>query len=163
MNTNLRRSTPAVDDVGGYPVVTPHIQDVDDAAYTLAHSFPGGVPALAQRMGMSRNTLQSKVNLNLDTHRLSLRESVQMQAVSGDCRVLHAMAAALDHVALPAPSMDEGGMGMMLAQVGAEVGDVFREVQRALSDKHVTPNERRKVADQVAKAMSALACILKVL
>lgn len=159
----MPRQVRKVDDVEVALSVIPQIQDVDDAAYSLAHAFPGGVPALAQRMGMPHNTLQSKVNLNLASHKLSLRESVQMQAVAQDYRVLHAMAAALDHVALPAPVMEAGEIARVLAQVGAEVGDVFREVQRVMSDGRVTPNERRKVAGQVAEAISSLAMVLRAL
>lgn len=150
-------------DIAQSPAVTPLVQDVDDAAYQLAHQFPGGVPALAQRMGINHNTLQLKVNPNVETHKLSLRESVQAQVVAGDCRVLYAMASALDHVCLPIPAVEEGEISLALSQVGAEVGDVFREVQRVLGDKRVTPNERREVARQVSEAMAALAMVMRVL
>jgi hypothetical protein len=164
MTTRVPRQVRKVDDVEGVAAVIPQIQDVDDAAYTLAHSFPGGVPALAQRMGMPHNTLQAKVNLNLSTHKLSLRESVQMQAVAGDCRVLYAMAAALDHVALPAPALVERADAIqVLTRLGEEVGDVFGAVRKALTDGKVTPNERRQVAQQVAEAMGAMAMVMRAL
>lgn len=164
MSSRMPRQRAYRDDEREQPVVTPLIQDVDDAAYQLAHQFPGGVPALAQRMGMNANTLQLKVNPNTETHKLSLRESVQAQVVARDCRVLYAMAAALDHVCLPLPHLsDNEQISMALAQVGAEVGDVFREVQRVLDDKHVTPNERREVAQQVAEAIGALGAVMRAL
>lgn len=48
--------------------------DVRDAAYHTAHQFPGGVPAMAQRLGVNENTLAHKVSLRKDTHHLSLVE-----------------------------------------------------------------------------------------
>lgn len=140
-----------------------HVQDVSDAAYRVAHEFPGGVPALAQRMGMSSSTLMKKVGLTVDTHHLSLREAVHMQAVTGRFDVLYAMAKSLDHVCLPVPDQAAGDVHARMAAVGAEVGDVFREVQRVLADGRVTPNERKRVATQVAEAIAALAAVYEVL
>lgn len=140
-----------------------HVQDVSDAAYRVAHEFPGGVPALAQRMGMSSSTLMKKVGLTVDTHHLSLREAVHMQAVAARYDVLFAMARSLGHVCLPLPDVGAGDIHARLAQVGAEVGDVFREVQRVLMDGRVTANERRRVATQVSEAIAALAAVYEVL
>lgn len=137
--------------------------DVGDAAYRVAHQFPGGVPALAQRMGMSPNTLSHKVSLTNDSHKLSLSEAVYMQHVANRFDILYAMAESLGHVCMPAPEMGEAEVNAILATVGAEVGDVFREVQRVLADGRVTPNERRKVANQVAEAITALCAVMKVL
>lgn len=137
--------------------------DVGDAAYRVAHQFPGGVPALAQRMGMSPNTLSHKVSLTNEFHKLSLSESVHMQHVANRFDVLYAMAQSLGHVCLPAPELGESEVTTVLASIGSEVGDVFREVNRVLADGRVTPNERRKVANQVAEAISALCAVMKVL
>lgn len=137
--------------------------DVGDAAYRVAHQFPGGVPALAQRMGMSPNTLSHKVSLTNEFHKLSLAEAVHMQHVANRFDILYAMAESLGHVCMPEPIMGEAELNGILATVGAEVGDVFREVQRVLADGRVTPNERRKVANQVAEAISALCAVMKVL
>lgn len=137
--------------------------DVGDAAYRVAHQFPGGVPALAQRMGMSPNTLSHKVSLTNESHKLSLSEAVYMQHVANRFDILYAMAESLGHVCLAAPEMGETEVTGILATVGAEVGDVFREVQRVLADGRVTPNERRKVASQVAEAITALCAVMKVL
>lgn len=50
--------------------------DVSDAAYLIAHKHPGGVRVLAERMGVSANTLQNKLNPNNTTHHLTLRGSL---------------------------------------------------------------------------------------
>lgn len=72
--------------------------DVLDAAYKTAQDYPGGVAALAVRMGVNAGTLQHKLNPNNTTHMLSLREAVQLQMVSGDVAILRAMAHQLGYV-----------------------------------------------------------------
>jgi hypothetical protein len=144
-------------------IAIPHLQDVDDAAYRIAHQYPGRVPALAQRMGVPASTLNKKVSLNDESHRLSIADAVHMQAVAKRYDILYAMASSLDHVCLHMPDRDAGEVGRQLALVGAEVGDVFRSAQQALEDGRITPTERRRVSEQVAEAISALASVLKVL
>jgi hypothetical protein len=61
-----------------------------DAAYLTAHHYPGGIPALAVRMGMAARELSRKLNPN--TGSLSLDEATALMAFSGDHRILHAMA-----------------------------------------------------------------------
>lgn len=143
----------------------PHagVQDVLDAAYCTAHNYPGGAAALALRMGMGVSTLQLKVSLTTTTHNLNLREAVAMQALSGDYSVLHAMAGALSHVAMPMPELGGGDLQGALVTLGAEVGDVFRESARALADGRLTPNERRRVQRQISEAMAALAGVQRAL
>ena len=68
---------------------------VADAIYHTVHGYPGGVVALAARMGVSPNTLTHKANPNNATHHLHPAELVAMQQLSGNAAVLHAMAAAL--------------------------------------------------------------------
>lgn len=54
------------------------------AIANTVHRFPGGVEALAKRMGMSANTLQHKVNLNNTTHHLTAVELARLQRATGD-------------------------------------------------------------------------------
>lgn len=61
-----------------------------DAAYMTSHHYPGGVPALAARMGMDARELTRKLNPN--TGDISLDEAGVLMTLSGDHRILHAMA-----------------------------------------------------------------------
>lgn len=45
-----------------------------DTVYHLAHDYPGGVPALAARMGKNATVLMHKLNPNNDTHHLTAHE-----------------------------------------------------------------------------------------
>jgi len=139
---------------------TPLGLDVDDAVYHLAHDFPGGVPALAQRMGMSHNTLAHKVSLTQRTHHLSPRELVKLQAIAGDARVLHAIAHELGFVALPV--MAEHGRTTLqdASRLVREFSELLTSVSEATDDGRVTLNEMRTVEHQAGDVMVALnACL----
>lgn len=66
-----------------------------DAAFLTGHHYPGGLPALAARMGVDARDLSNKLNPN--TGNIGLDEAVVMMAMSGDHRILHAMASELGY------------------------------------------------------------------
>lgn len=108
--------------------------DVLDAAHLTAQNFPGGVPALARRMGVSANTLQHKLNPNTDRHILGLRESQIIQVVTGNASVLHAMASALGYTCIRAVPDQSGGDPM----------EAFWRFQQELGDFSAAAAERFK-------------------
>lgn len=75
-----------------------------DAAYLTGHHYSGGVPALAVRMGMDAHALSRKLNPNTCT--LSLDDAVVMMVLSGDHRILYAMANELGYTL--AQQQDDG-------------------------------------------------------
>lgn len=141
----------------------PHLQDVNDAAANIGRRFKGGIPTLAQRMGVPYSTLQKKLNPNDESHNLSIADAVHVQLVAEQYDILHAMATALFHVSLPMPDSSPAEVSMRLAKVGAEVGDVFRTAQAALEDGQISPRERREITLQVHEAIGALCSFLRVL
>lgn len=129
--------------------------DVADAAYHTAHAFAGGVPAMAQRMGANVNTLTHKVSLSDTTHHLTLRESVAMQEISGDYRILYAMAGALGHVCVSMQfSRAPSTMGDVL-RMAKEFGDVLAAVEAAAADGRVSLNEMHECERQFAELVAA--------
>lgn len=86
-----------------------HGHDVNDALYHTVHSYPGGVTALAERLGMSPNTLTHKVNVNNTTHHLHPKEVVAVMHQSGNAAALHAMAAQLGYTCTAALPDRSGG------------------------------------------------------
>lgn len=126
--------------------------NVLDAAFHTAHDFPGGVPALAQRMApMSPNVLNKKVDPNVDTHHLRLDESVKMQSIAGDFRILHAMAFTLNHVAIPLPNFDAiGDMELLdgFMDIIRELGELTQEFQASWADGRITKNELSRIQSE---------------
>lgn len=121
---------------------------VPDAVYHTVHGYPGGVVALAVRMGVSANTLTHKANPNNDTHHMRPDELVAMQALSGNYAVLHAMAAALGYVCAPAvPDQSDGDpVEVFMLQQKAQ-GEYSAAVADALLVEQPTPRAVRRVSD----------------
>lgn len=141
-------------------------QDVLDAAYQLAHGYPGGIGALALRMGVSDNTLTHKVNPNNSTHHLSLREAVAMQSLSGNAAILHAMADALGYTCARATPDQSGGDPLDTAmRLQVAHADLVRATADALRarDGAVTSNQLRRAEHDAQELIAAIGHTLALL
>lgn len=128
-----------------------------DAAYRLAHRYPGGVAALAARLGMSANTLQHKLNPHCSTHHLYLSDAEALTALTGDPEIAQALAFACGHVCIPAPSVigADGALAERIASVGREFGDVMRATLDAIADGRVTQRELAEYDAQFHEFLAA--------
>ncbi len=129
--------------------------NIIDAAYRVGHDSPGGVAALAPRMGMSQAVLNSKLNPNTKTHILSIEEMIRMEHLTGRFDMLFAHAEALGFVAIPAPVIGDDDVDLAMAKTCAEFGDYLRTVGEALGDKKVTPNEAKKLEKELVEMINA--------
>lgn len=131
--------------------------DVLDAAHLTAQAFSGGVPALAQRMGMSANTLQHKLNPANTTHHLTLREALVLQLVVGDVSVLRAMAKQLGYtVERATPDQSGGDPVEAFMRFQTEVAEVTRAAADALCPAaRPTRNAQRRLEYQARELMAA--------
>jgi len=140
------------------------ITNVQDAAFHTAHDFPGGVAALAQRMGdVSPNVLNKKVDPNAESHHLRLDESVKMQSITGDTRILKAMAFALNHVVIPLPDMPESGDASLLdsfMDIINEMGEFTQAFQQAWADGEVTSKELARIEGEAVDVQTRFAAIV---
>ena len=75
--------------------------NVEAVAYNMVHSYPGGVAAIAEAMGISKGVLTHKINPNNTTFHLTLAESIKLQKITRDVALLQAIAAELGYVAIP--------------------------------------------------------------
>lgn len=155
----------------GAPVAT-HCMDVLDAVYWTARSFEGGARALAGRMHtrdkidgalvpMNENTFTHKVNPNCFSHNVSVEEARDMMVLSGDYRILYAIAADTGHVVIPVGACSEGHTFERIAQMAKEFGDVVSsvtEAQSASGDRGtaISPNELSRVERDAVELMAAL-------
>lgn len=123
--------------------------DVLDAAYHVAHSYPGGVPALAPRMNMRVDTLMSKVSVTNTTHHLSLKEAVTMQEVTGNHAILLAMADTLGYDiqrTLPGNTDDPVSLHWQMVAAVAE----FMETVSDAMTRGVSRNSMRRCDSRAA-------------
>lgn len=129
--------------------------NIEDAAHRVGHDSPGGVAALAPRMGMSQAVLNSKINPNTRTHHLSITEMIRMEQLTGRADMLFAHAEALGYVAVPVPCIGDDNVDHAITTACAEFGDYLRTVGDILSDHKVTQNEAKKLEKELVEMMAA--------
>ena len=132
---------------------------VTDAAYATVHDYPGGAASLAPRVGTTVGVLNSKVNPNTTTHHLTLAEAVKLIDLTGDTRILHAMAlqagAVLVEGCADLPDCDMAVLESMTA-VFACAGQLGASVHEGLADRTLTAKEFKAI-EREAYALRARA------
>lgn len=122
--------------------------NVNDAAYATVHDYPGGSDSLAPRLGTSGAVLRNKVNPNNDRNTLTLAEADQVMGISGDYRILQALAANHGFVMQRADSVPKHGDGSIVASILAlsmREGALSEAVSNALADGRISPREKRDI------------------
>lgn len=134
--------------------------NIEDAAYNTVHDYPGGASSLAPRMGMSVAVLNSKVNPNTKTHHLTLAEASKLMALTGDYRIMQALAAEHGKVAIDLPDIPEC-RDMSLTDkvlcIGMRGGDVMSTFREIMADGRVTQGEVADMSKIIHQMHIALA------
>lgn len=132
--------------------------DLDDALYHTVHGYPGGVAALASRMGMSHDTLTHKANVNNTTHFLRPKELVAVMYMSSNASALHAMAGHLGYTCTRATPDQSGGDPMdAFVRMQQAYADVLHAVADPLSHGGaVNKNEIRRAEAMAAELHAAI-------
>ena len=145
--------------------------NVLDAARKTVRDYPGGSEALATRMvvitqdgnekQMSAAVLRSKLNADVRTHHLYLTEASEIMDLTGDDRILHALAAERGYVLQLADAANDAGdlLGTVLRANAAE-GSFDRVLQEALEEGVITPNVFQLIADTGLKQNAATLVLL---
>ena len=128
-----------------------------DALYKVARTFPGGIEALAQQMGISANVLRNKLAPTIASHYPSFEEVSTIVDLCHKAGVheamlpLHALLTRHGMAAFIVPIPDEvsnDDLSQTVCKVMAQVGAVAEAVSEALLDGKVTEAE----ADLIAEA-----------
>lgn len=130
-----------------------------DAAYHVAHDYPGGAYALAARMGKNPTSLCHELTAT-GSAKLGLLDAVKMSHLTGDFRILYAFAEACGHMAVPLPDVErvpDKDVMRALAESSRDFADLCREVCDAMADGRVSDNELRRVEVARAALMAHLA------
>lgn len=132
--------------------------NVIDAAYKTVHNPKnGGSPALAARLGMSPNVLNSKVNPNCDTHHLRLDEAMTIMEFNDDTSIIQAMAHQLGGVFCKVDAAaSEGDLLMTVLSTGACQGEVVAEMHKALEDGRIDCSEYKALTAKIQQSMVTL-------
>lgn len=137
--------------------------DITIALQRAVRAFPLGSAALAARLGINVTSLSHKVSPTYPTAHCSPEEMVEIMELTGDHGALHAMAARLGYVLLPAPGVDGGHESLQaLASTVAEFGELCSEVATGVADGQVTDTERNRIEQEASEALAAIEQLLQV-
>lgn len=161
--------------VAKYYVQVPSPMHIADAAHKTVLDYPGGSVALATRListndrgeekPMSAAVLRSKVNPNTRTHHLTLTEASEIMGLTGDHRILHALAAEHGYTVVLTDVPEAGSLVAALIDAGEIKGKLCQIIGDALDDGRITANEAlaiggicgdlQAIAAQIARHASA--------
>ena len=136
-----------------------------DALYKVARAYPGGVEALATRMGISANVLRNKLAPTIATHYPSFEEVsaivelCQSAGVADAHLPLHALLVRHGMAAFVVPQPDCVGsddLSQTVCRVMSQVGAVAAAVSTALMDGKVSADEADLIEREFHGALSAL-------
>lgn len=145
-----------------------------DALAMACRSYPGGIEALAARMGKNEFSLRKELAQGIATHRVGYDEELSTildylrdAGVKDWASTLHAFAYRHGHLMVQIPDVDGHDSSEMVQLVCAmvkEVGDVGGSLTTAMSaeskgGKHVSTREFSDFDAQVEEAMAALAAL----
>lgn len=129
-----------------------------EAIYRTVHDHPGGAVRLAPKVGMNAGTLSNKANPAMEEHKLGLLESVPIQRITDDFRILAAYAWALDHAVVPVGDFARCSDLELLdlyTRYHAEIGQTANSVREALAQPRVRAADVAKVRRELIEDMQA--------
>jgi hypothetical protein len=136
-----------------------------DALYKVARSYPGGIEALAQSLGMSANVLRNKLAPTIGSHYPSFEEVSAIVLLCQQAKVadallpLHALLVRHGMAAFVVPQPEQVGgddLSQTVCRVMGQVGAVATAVSAALMDGVVSDAEADLIEREFQGALSAL-------
>ncbi|WP_395026575.1 phage regulatory CII family protein [Comamonas odontotermitis] len=139
-----------------------------DGVRRAARNYPGGVDAVALRLGKSPSTLEKELR-GAPGYKLGYEDAHDIMLLCRDVGsehgldALNAQADSLGAVVTLLPeSVDPGSCtGAFVAKLMREFSDVIASLGESLSDGVITPNEMRKIEGQWAEMIAAGQTVLR--
>ncbi len=128
------------------------ISSVSDAAYHTVHDYPGGAPSLAPRIGISSHrVLDGKVKPTDEYHKLTLDEACKIIALTGDLRILRAMAEENRQLLVPMVDcmVSDAALLDTYTNLMKELGEFSGSFHDALSDGRITRAEFERMQKEM--------------
>jgi hypothetical protein len=118
-----------------------------DAFHKTVHDTPGGCESLAPRMGMATQVLRNKANPNSATNKPTLDDADRLMGLTGDYRVLHALAQNHGFICTRIDEQPAGDMAVleMVTDIWTQLGGLGAEVHKALADGRIEQHEVKSI------------------
>lgn len=148
------------------------MNDLIDIIHDVAHDYPGGVVALAARMGKSADTLRKKVLPSNDTHELTVKELRKIVDYCDTNRIAQAFAADRSLVCISMPdfgALSDKEILDLFLDLQAQQGEWAHEISKAMENGEIDWDElvsiRKEYNEFIAAAaevMNRLECFMAV-
>jgi hypothetical protein len=140
-----------------------------DALYITACAYPGGIEALAQRMGKSPHILRNKFRQSVETHHTNLAEFSAALEFFAQARMpdayLPLQALCWQHgflpVKLPAVHADDDSVYRQMLAKLREDGELAADIERALSDQKIDARELDRIEKSAMESLEAHLLLLE--
>lgn len=121
-------------------------QALADAVYHTVHDN-GGPTKIGPRLGLQPSILSNKANPRQRHNRLTLAESLQLQQVTGDHRILHAEAQELGYIVIPIenPPPSDVELLTLYAQWQDRTGRIHHAIADAFDNPRITAPAHREI------------------
>lgn len=136
-----------------------------DALYTAARKYPGGIEALAKRMGISTAVLYSKMRPDCHTHHMSFEQVSEVTeymvgaGVPEALQALHALAWRHGMVSISLPPITEQETDCLVQGICksvVEFGHLTSAVSEAMADGKICGKEWDEIDLEFQHAIGAL-------
>lgn len=120
--------------------------NIKDHVHQLALKYPGGIAALATRMGIPYSTLKSKLNPNVDTHHLYIQDYELMLSIIDSDEGAKFMAAQRDGVFVKSHRLDhvsDKKLHKILLERQSKAGRFANNLNEYLDDDEISEKEYR--------------------
>ncbi|MCF1444479.1 phage regulatory CII family protein [Ralstonia nicotianae] len=126
--------------------------DQHDVLYSVARAYPGGIAALAPRMGMTAPVLRNKLRPGVDTHYMSFEQVSLLLELVDEAKVANAKLpirafcwrhgmVALDIDRVRADALTDTDLNRAYGNVLSELADISKKFGEALADGRVSHEE----------------------
>lgn len=133
------------------------MDNLDTAIHNTLHKSNLCAKAISSEMGIVHQVLVNKANPQTDSHKLTVREALQMQLITGNYAIHTAMTNELNLASKQsvAPKPQLGVLESVLL-AGKEHGDVLRSITEAMADGRFTLREQEDCQREITEAIEAL-------
>ena len=124
--------------------------DVLDAFYHSCHDYPGGIEALAPRLGIQAGVLRNKACRTNSQNKPTFAEARDICELTGDHRMLQAFAASLGYVCVKVDQdVTAGDMAVLelVTQSMSAHGNFGAAIHAALADGRVDKHELKAIGE----------------
>lgn len=137
--------------------------DLLDIIHEEAHAYPGGVEALARRMGKNPGTLRKKLLPNEDSHDLTVKELRQIVDFRNTDRVAQSFASDRGLMCISMPdfeSLSDKEILDLFLDLQAQQGEWAREISKAMANGSIDWDELAKIRKEYNEFITAAAEVM---